>query len=363
MMAPILDDLRKEFAEKLDVEFIDVGFGQPIAPVKQYGIKVIPTQIFFGADGKELWRHEDYISRFGILDKWRELGYEFAAKALEPAFSRLEPLKPDARPKERICHLCDSDIDAKTLVVVKTEKGDVRLCGPRCYFIMYSCLLEEKAGFEKRVSATDWETGKLVAATEVTYLQGLDEKTGRPWTRAFSSREAAVKERGMSGGSLVLWHALAKRELAVRCGFCDRAVYPEDAATVKVDGFYSWGCCSHCALGVAARMGKDIEVFQPDRLTGETVVVRTLAGYVGSVEPKTAVAWFGLRKAADGKFVSAGCFHQGFFTCPENLKKWVEQNPATVGKMISIDQALGDKMKMSPQQIQKACKIGECVPK
>ena len=93
------------------------------------------------------------------------------------------------------------------------------------------------------------------------------------------------------------------------------------------------------------------------------IVVKTLGGYVESIEPKTAVAWFGLRKKPDGSFGSAGCFHQGFFATPENLKEWVEQSPAATGKMISIDQALGDKMKMSPQQIQKACKMGECAPK
>jgi len=31
--------------------------------------------------------------------------------------------------------------------------------------------------------------------------------------------------------------------------------------------------------------------------------------------------------------------------------------------MISIGQALANKMKLSPEQIKKACKIGECVPK
>ena len=45
MMAPILEDLKKTYAGKLDVEFIDVwknsGAGE------QYGIRVIPTQIFF----------------------------------------------------------------------------------------------------------------------------------------------------------------------------------------------------------------------------------------------------------------------------------------------------------------------------
>jgi hypothetical protein len=93
------------------------------------------------------------------------------------------------------------------------------------------------------------------------------------------------------------------------------------------------------------------------------IVVKTAGGSVASLEPKAAVAWFGLRKAPDGKFVSAGCFHQGFFVNEDNLKKWVEQNPTESGKAISIAQALADKMKLTAQQIQKACKIGECAPK
>jgi len=63
------------------------------------------------------------------------------------------------------------------------------------------------------------------------------------------------------------------------------------------------------------------------------------------------------------KFGSAGCFHQGNFTSVENLKKWLERNPFETGKLISIQQALSGKMKLSPQQIKKACEIGECKPK
>jgi hypothetical protein len=279
-------------------------------------------------------------------------------------FSRLEPAQADDRPKDRVCYLCDGDINVKTLVVVKSAKGDVRLCGPHCYFIMYSCLTEDKTDFEKKVSVTDWATGALLPAADAVYLYGLEERTGRPTVRAFADRDAALKERAASGGSLVGFDALQAAELACRCGFCDRAVYPQDASrVVTADGIHTWGCCSHCALGVAARTGKDIEVHQPDRLTGEAVVVKTLDGKVASVEPKTAVAWFGLRQKADGTWASAGCFHQGFFTSAENLKKWADENPTETGKMISIDQALADKMKMTPQQIQKACKIGECAPK
>ena len=47
----------------------------------------------------------------------------------------------------------------------------------------------------------------------------------------------------------------------------------------------------------------------------------------------------------------------------ENLKKWVEATPYAMGQAITIDQSLADKMKMSPEQIVKACKIGECAPK
>ena len=361
MMEPILEELRKEYAGKMQVEFMDVAIKENLATAEKLKIEVIPTQVFFDASGKELWRHEGFLAKADILAKWKDLGFAFAVES--PAFSRMEPAKADARAKDTICYMCDGDINPRTRVAVQTEKGPVNLCCPHCYFIMYSCLMEDKEGFEKKVSVTDRATGKATPATTAIYLIGADEKTGRPTVKAFADRDAAAKERQASGGNIASWAVLQSKELAARCGFCDRACYPEDSAVVKVGGVQTWGCCSHCALGVAARTGKDIEVHQPDRLTGQMIVVKTTNGSVSSLEPATAVAWFGLKKAADGKFVSAGCFHQGFFATEENLKKWVEQNPTAVGKQISIAQALADKMKLTPQQIQKACKIGECSPK
>jgi thioredoxin 1 len=363
LMWPVLKEMRTEFAAKLAVEFVDVGERENAALAQQYAVKLIPTQVFLDAEGKELWRHEGFISRWGILDKFRELGYAFAAETLKPAFSRLEPAKADERPRDKVCQFCDGDIDAKTAVVVKTDKGDVRLCSPHCWFIMYSCLTQDKTDFDAKASVTDWATGRLTPMTTATYLYSIEEKTGRPTIKAFADRAAAEVEMKSSGGSLLGYEVLKSRELAVRCGFCDRAMYPEDGALVKIEGVYSWGCCSHCAMGVAARTGKDIEVHQRDRLTGEMIVVKTLGGYVQSVEPATAVAWFGKKKLPNGAFVSAGCFHQGFFTSLENLKKWAEQNPTEIGNMITIDEALSDKMRMSPAQIAKACKLGECAPK
>jgi hypothetical protein len=71
------------------------------------------------------------------------------------------------------------------------------------------------------------------------------------------------------------------------------------------------GCCTHCSLGVAARLQKDIEIEAKDGLTGELIHVKTFDGKIGSLEPATAVAWFGQKKGPDGQWVSAGCFNQG----------------------------------------------------
>ena len=70
----MLDELKKEYAGKLEVEFIDV-WENPDAG-KQYGIEVIPTQIFYDADGKELFRHIGFFAKDDILAKWKELGVD-----------------------------------------------------------------------------------------------------------------------------------------------------------------------------------------------------------------------------------------------------------------------------------------------
>jgi thioredoxin 1 len=74
MMAPILEELKKDYAGTFNVEFIDVWKNPNEA--KKYGIKIIPTQIFFDAAGKELFRHEGFFSKADILAKWKELSVE-----------------------------------------------------------------------------------------------------------------------------------------------------------------------------------------------------------------------------------------------------------------------------------------------
>ena len=74
MMAPILEELKTAYVGQLQVEFIDV-WKNPDAS-DQYGIRVIPTQIFYDAQGQELFRHEGFFAKEDILAKWRELGCE-----------------------------------------------------------------------------------------------------------------------------------------------------------------------------------------------------------------------------------------------------------------------------------------------
>jgi len=73
MMVPILEELRNEYKGKLQVEFIDAWEDRSAGD--QYGIRVIPTQIFFDPSGKELFRHVGFISKEDILSKWQELGF------------------------------------------------------------------------------------------------------------------------------------------------------------------------------------------------------------------------------------------------------------------------------------------------
>lgn len=75
-MAPILEELKKEYAGKLDVKFIDVWKAPDEA--KKYKINLIPTQIFYDAEGKELYRHEGFYGKEDILAKWKELGVSLA---------------------------------------------------------------------------------------------------------------------------------------------------------------------------------------------------------------------------------------------------------------------------------------------
>ena len=72
MMQPILAELRKEYKGQLEVPFWDVH--EDPGKATAYGIRVIPTQVFVGADGKEFFRHEGFFPKRDILARFKEHG-------------------------------------------------------------------------------------------------------------------------------------------------------------------------------------------------------------------------------------------------------------------------------------------------
>jgi len=74
MMAPILVKMEKEYQDKAAVVFIDVWENKEQAD--RFGIKSIPTQIFFDVDGKEVQRHVGFMSEEDIISQMKKLGVE-----------------------------------------------------------------------------------------------------------------------------------------------------------------------------------------------------------------------------------------------------------------------------------------------
>jgi thioredoxin 1 len=73
-LAPILESLRKECAGRAQVDFIDVWKNPEAA--EEYGIQMIPTQIFYDAQGREIWRHVGFLPREEFVAKLRAAGMQ-----------------------------------------------------------------------------------------------------------------------------------------------------------------------------------------------------------------------------------------------------------------------------------------------
>jgi thioredoxin 1 len=74
MMAPIMEQLEREYKGKAAIFFIDV-WKNPEQRNK-FGIRAIPTQIFYDRDGKEAYRHEGFLAKDNIVARLKQLGVE-----------------------------------------------------------------------------------------------------------------------------------------------------------------------------------------------------------------------------------------------------------------------------------------------
>ena len=71
-MAPILEGLSQEYRGKANVLFIDVHDDQPAA--QKFRVQMIPTQIFFNAQGKEVKRHTGFFDKAEIINELKAAG-------------------------------------------------------------------------------------------------------------------------------------------------------------------------------------------------------------------------------------------------------------------------------------------------
>lgn len=72
MMAPILVELEDEYEGRAAIHFIDVW--ENPGEAKRFGIRVIPTQIFYDREGKEISRHEGFMAKKEIVARLQKLG-------------------------------------------------------------------------------------------------------------------------------------------------------------------------------------------------------------------------------------------------------------------------------------------------
>jgi thioredoxin 1 len=72
MMAPILVKLEKTYQGKAAIHFIDVWKHREQA--RRFGVRAIPTQIFYDEEGKEVYRHVGFMSEEAIVKQLAKMG-------------------------------------------------------------------------------------------------------------------------------------------------------------------------------------------------------------------------------------------------------------------------------------------------
>jgi len=61
MMQPVMKEVESKYGSQVKVVFYDVWTAEGRPYGQQFGIRVIPTQVFLDASGKEYFRHEGFF--------------------------------------------------------------------------------------------------------------------------------------------------------------------------------------------------------------------------------------------------------------------------------------------------------------
>jgi thioredoxin 1 len=79
VMLGVMEELKQKYPGAFIVDFVNVK--EDPEETQQYKIRIIPTQIFYAPDGRELYRHEGVFRTEEIIAKWAELGFHFTPTA------------------------------------------------------------------------------------------------------------------------------------------------------------------------------------------------------------------------------------------------------------------------------------------
>ena len=71
-MKPVLEELAIEYEGKVSILIIEID--EYPALTERHYIRLIPTQIFFDAEGNEVYRHEGFMSKEAIKEKLKQIG-------------------------------------------------------------------------------------------------------------------------------------------------------------------------------------------------------------------------------------------------------------------------------------------------
>ena len=73
-MQPVMKAIETKYGEKVKVVFYDVWTEEQKSYAQQYGIRLIPTQVFLDESGKEFYRHEGFFPEDEIHKIFKQRG-------------------------------------------------------------------------------------------------------------------------------------------------------------------------------------------------------------------------------------------------------------------------------------------------
>jgi len=73
-MQPVMKAIKQKYGDKVNVLFYDVWTEEQKPYAQQFGIRLIPTQIFLDENGKEFFRHEGFYPEEEIHKIFKQRG-------------------------------------------------------------------------------------------------------------------------------------------------------------------------------------------------------------------------------------------------------------------------------------------------